>query len=253
MPTHLAGTKKIQQVLSDPATLDRFLGRIQKKGGFVMSGNTRAVAKALFAKGDDEVGKQYADMLEQLPLSERLQRTMMTQVDPQQLVAEAKTKVNSPTPSLLPSPSHSASIQPHPRHQPLSRHLRQGESEIIAAALARPEDWVLKPQREGGGNNLFFEDLKAELNRVCNPDKHTMANSYTLMRKIDVVAKKGFDFIMKGRETHSPDGISECGMFSVFFADGAEVKLNELGGAHARTKPPNVSETYQDGHYNLIY
>ena len=114
VPTHLAGTKKIQQVLSDPATLDRFLGRIQKKGGFVMSGNTRAVAKALFAKGDDEVGKQYADMLEQLPLSERLQRTMMTQVDPQQLVAEAKTKVNSPTPSLLPSPSHSASIQPHP-------------------------------------------------------------------------------------------------------------------------------------------
>lgn len=28
-------------------------------------------------------------------------------------------------------------------------------AEITAAALAAPDDYVLKPQREGGGNNLY--------------------------------------------------------------------------------------------------
>ena len=111
----------------------------------------------------------------------------------------------------------------------------------------------MKPQREGGGNNLFFDDLKAELNRICNPDKHTLKNSYSLMRKINVVSKSGFDFVRKNRQIYSHDATSECGIFSVIFADGAEVKLNEVGGAHTRSKDPMFSEISRNGYYNLIY
>jgi hypothetical protein len=32
---------------------------------------------------------------------------------------------------------------------------------VIAAAIAAPEDYVLKPQREGGGNNLYGAPLPA--------------------------------------------------------------------------------------------
>lgn len=33
----------------------------------------------------------------------------------------------------------------------------------MAAAAAEPERFVLKPQREGGGNNLYGEELRAKL------------------------------------------------------------------------------------------
>lgn len=34
---------------------------------------------------------------------------------------------------------------------------------MLAAAVAEPERFVLKPQREGGGNNLYGEELRAKL------------------------------------------------------------------------------------------
>ena len=34
---------------------------------------------------------------------------------------------------------------------------------MLAAAAAEPERFVLKPQREGGGNNLYAEELRAKL------------------------------------------------------------------------------------------
>jgi len=34
---------------------------------------------------------------------------------------------------------------------------------VLAAAAAAPDDFVLKPQREGGGNNLYGAELAARL------------------------------------------------------------------------------------------
>jgi len=34
---------------------------------------------------------------------------------------------------------------------------------VLAEADARPDDFVLKPQREGGGNNLYGEKLQQRL------------------------------------------------------------------------------------------
>ena len=36
-------------------------------------------------------------------------------------------------------------------------------AEVLARAAAAPDDFVLKPQREGGGNNLYGAELAARL------------------------------------------------------------------------------------------
>ena len=38
-------------------------------------------------------------------------------------------------------------------------------AEVLARAEAAPDDFVLKPQREGGGNNLYGPELAARLHR----------------------------------------------------------------------------------------
>jgi glutathione synthase len=50
----------------------------------------------------------------------------------------------------------------------------------VAMALARPDDFVLKPMREGGGNNLYRAELHAALARM---DAHERA-AYILMDRI---------------------------------------------------------------------
>jgi glutathione synthase len=37
---------------------------------------------------------------------------------------------------------------------------------VISEAVAAPERFVLKPQREGGGNNLYGDELVARLREV---------------------------------------------------------------------------------------
>jgi hypothetical protein len=39
-------------------------------------------------------------------------------------------------------------------------------AQIISDAISHPERYVLKPQREGGGNNLYGEELTAKLKEV---------------------------------------------------------------------------------------
>ena len=45
-------------------------------------------------------------------------------------------------------------------------------------ALANPEQFVLKPQREGGGNNVYGEDIRPFLEPIRNSKERT---AYILM------------------------------------------------------------------------
>ena len=53
---------------------------------------------------------------------------------------------------------------------------------VIAEAISSPGSFVLKPQREGGGNNLWGDDMVAALRRM---DKQERA-AFILMKKIEV-------------------------------------------------------------------
>jgi glutathione synthase len=50
--------------------------------------------------------------------------------------------------------------------------------EVLAQAQSNPDDFVLKPQREGGGNNLYGQQLSERLQ-----DKRGLA-AYILMQRI---------------------------------------------------------------------
>lgn len=69
-------------------------------------------------------------------------------------------------------PSHTcASWPPAPRPPPaglwsLDDPAAPETAAVIADAMQRPEAYVLKPQREGGGNNLYGDELVARLRQV---------------------------------------------------------------------------------------
>ncbi len=51
-------------------------------------------------------------------------------------------------------------------------------AEVLARAEASPDDYVLKPQREGGGNNLYGAQIMQRL------QQRTGLAAYILMQRI---------------------------------------------------------------------
>jgi len=185
IPTQLAGTKKIQQVLSKPEVLKRFILPITK----VKETNHGNL------------------------LFNRIMNVFATQVDPYS--SEERCKA------------------------------------VVAAAIANPNDWVLKPNREGGGNNIYgrnlqnillkiSEDLSSQ-NQKVNSQTNQIGEHYILMRKIKSIPFAAELLTKNGEIKSCPQTISELGLFSVFCADGRnENEVNELvnkvAGSFIRTK-----------------
>ena len=89
----------------------------------------------------------------------------------------------------------------------------------MSAALAAPEAYVLKPQREGGGNNLYGEEMARALGRMDAAERA----SYILMERIRPPTHAlplMRDGVLDGGEC-----IAELGVFGVFLGDGRQVLL----------------------------
>ncbi|NXV83020.1 GSHB synthetase, partial [Atlantisia rogersi] len=103
---------------------------------------------------------------------------------------------------------------------------------IAAVAIAEPDRFVLKPQREGGGNNLYGEELRQVLEKVKDSPERT---SYILMDKIK--PQPSMNYLLRA---HSPLQVSECiselGIFGVYVRQGKEMVMNEAAGHLLRTK-----------------
>jgi glutathione synthase len=56
----------------------------------------------------------------------------------------------------------------------------EGGEEATKRALERPEDFVLKPQREGGGNNLYGDEMVRALQTMTQDEK----GAFILMERI---------------------------------------------------------------------
>jgi len=108
--------------------------------------------------------------------------------------------------------------------------------EAIKDAIANPNNYVLKPQREGGGNNLFGEDIKDTL--VNNKQ----VEQYLLMRWIKAPILKTY-MLRMGKLTYT-DSITEIGVFSLVLANSktGEILLNEVDGLLPRTKQADCNE-----------
>ncbi|XP_017266719.1 glutathione synthetase [Kryptolebias marmoratus] len=105
-------------------------------------------------------------------------------------------------------------------------------------ALAEPERFVLKPQREGGGNNLYGSDIIQVLNAVRGTPERT---AYILMDKISPATVQNYllrrDAVLK--VSHC---LSELGVFGVYVRQGREMLMNECVGHLLRTKSSEHSD-----------
>jgi glutathione synthase len=159
---HLAGTKKVQQVLAQPGVLRRFVDA---------------------------------------PTAARLSATFAGLYAPEQPVATA-----------------------------------QGEVPAWRAAIADPERFVLKPQREGGGNNFYCQDIP----RILEPSTARERAGYILMERIRPLAHEA-TLVRDGAATVATC-VSEIGRFGVLLAEGERVAVNHDVGYLVRTRDRNLRE-----------
>ncbi|KAI8582807.1 hypothetical protein K450DRAFT_264746 [Umbelopsis ramanniana AG] len=103
-------------------------------------------------------------------------------------------------------------------------------------ALANPGKYVMKPQREGGGNNLYGDDIIIELKRL----EGKRLDAYILMDLIrspplkNIMVREGL--LIQG------DVISELGIYGAYLHDGEKQILNERAGHLLRTKGHGTNE-----------
>lgn len=83
--------------------------------------------------------------------------------------------------------------------------------------MLEPKRYVLKPQREGGGNNIYNDDIKQHLEAVKSSEERTawilMDRLYPPVQKNYIVRAQNEPF-----ENHSPyfsDIVSELGVYGV--------------------------------------
>jgi len=107
---------------------------------------------------------------------------------------------------------------------------------VVSAALDSPESYVLKPQREGGGNNLYGDEMANALAKMAPAERA----SFILMERIQPPTHTlplMRDGVLDGGEC-----IAELGVFGVFLGDGRQVLLNKQAGNLLRAKLADVDE-----------
>ena len=106
---------------------------------------------------------------------------------------------------------------------------------VVADAIARPDQYVLKPQREGGGNNFYGEALAARL-RQGGPG----LAAYILMQRIQPPAQRAI-MVRRGAAVEA-DTLSELGVYSTWVRRGSTVLLSAEAGHLVRTKAASSDE-----------
>lgn len=104
------------------------------------------------------------------------------------------------------------------------------------AAMEEPQRFVVKPQREGGGNNLYDDELVALLKRASGEER----KAYILMERIRPIPHPAT--LVASGEAKEGMCVSEIGRFGVYLADEKEVLLNKDAGYLVRTKRHDVRE-----------
>ncbi|CEM33001.1 unnamed protein product [Vitrella brassicaformis CCMP3155] len=113
------------------------------------------------------------------------------------------------------------------------------KGEEVKDAIQHPEEWVLKPQREGGGNNLHGQDIVRTLT------KGEGLSEYILMKKIrpPVLPSLVFDRTDTAElKAFVRPSLAELGIYSAKVMDGSEEVYNETLGHLLRSKDEGSNE-----------
>lgn len=113
-------------------------------------------------------------------------------------------------------------------------------------AAAHPADWVLKPYREGGGNNFFDDEMVARLSSLT-PEE---SRAYILMERIKQPAFTGVRLV--NNEVVEGPCVTEMGFFGICMVVGGELSFNEHCGYLLRTKDEANAEGLVLGGYSFL-
>lgn len=80
-------------------------------------------------------------------------------------------------------------------------------------AIANPEAFVMKPQREGGGNNVYGRDVKTVLQKLGSSRERS---AYILMDRIFPPSQLNYIIRPNGDKIPEPaEVVSELGIYGV--------------------------------------
>ena len=102
-----------------------------------------------------------------------------------------------------------------------------------------PENFVLKPQREGGGNNLYGEQLRAKILK-CGSEAGPKLAGFILMQRILPATHEAL--LVRNGVSKRVAAVSELGIFGIHLRRGTKTLLNERAGHLLRTKPADANE-----------
>jgi len=124
------------------------------------------------------------------------------------------------------------------------------DSAAVEAALSNPHGYVLKPQREGGGNNLYDDDLVRELKSMSYDER----GAFILMQKIMPPSVPG-KLVRGGEIVYDGPTVCELGVFGISLRryrsgnnesgkgdNGNDVLLNKVVGHILRAKSVQTDE-----------
>ncbi|KAJ7374658.1 hypothetical protein OS493_004999 [Desmophyllum pertusum] len=116
----------------------------------------------------------------------------------------------------------------------------------VQMAIADPDRFVLKPQLEGGGNNIFGEDIVKTLTETVDLKERS---KFILMDKIQPPIAKNYIVRAELDKPVLADVLSEIGCFGILISRGDEVMVNREVGHLMRTKSTahQMEELLQDG------
>uniref|UniRef100_A0A3Q4BWZ8 Glutathione synthetase n=1 Tax=Mola mola TaxID=94237 RepID=A0A3Q4BWZ8_MOLML len=109
----------------------------------------------------------------------------------------------------------------------------------VEMGLAAPDRFVLKPQREGGGNNLYGAELFQVLQSVKGSAERM---AYILMDKIQPTPVQNI-LLRRDAPLKISNCLSELGVFGAYVRQGKDMVMNNCVGHLLRTK----SSEYEDG------
>jgi len=110
-------------------------------------------------------------------------------------------------------------------------------AEIIPQVLSNPTKYVMKPQREGGGNLLTNEIMINAIN-TFSPEE---LSSYIIMDRIEPDIHECY--FLRGDKFGREQSVSEMGIYAIYLGNGDQEICNQVAGTLLRTK----SSTKEDG------
>uniref|UniRef100_A0A5B6YI88 Glutathione synthetase n=1 Tax=Davidia involucrata TaxID=16924 RepID=A0A5B6YI88_DAVIN len=113
------------------------------------------------------------------------------------------------------------------------------DSNIMKDAIDRPELYVMKPQREGGGNNIYGDDVRKTLMRLQKEGTDEDA-AYILMQRIFPTVSPSL--LMRDGICHKDCAISELGIYGAYLRNKEKVIMNDHCGHLIRTKVSSSNE-----------